>query len=612
MSCLLPACRQGTRGQVLKPTAADHYGVQADFCIAVVPMKMIRRDLTDYLKSAFQQHPIVTVTGPRQSGKTTLCRATFPDLRYVNLEAMDAREFAESDPRGFLAQLGDGGIIDEVQHVPELLSYIQVAADEKGANSLFVLTGSAQFELHRRITQSLVGRRAIFHLLPLSLAERRQVRSTDSVDDILYTGFYPRIIGQDLNPTQELADYVDTYVERDVRRFAEIHNLPNFRRFVRLCAGRVGQLVNFNSLAGDAGVSRTTVRAWLSILEESYIVFRFPPYFANSRKRLIKSPKLYFHDVGLAAYLIGIESASQVATHPLRGPLFENTVVAEGVKHRFNRKKRTDNMCFYRDVKQLECDLLYAAGQEVAAFEVKSGTTICADFFKPLHRVADVVPDVTSKFVVYGGTETQSRSDSKVIPLANLGGTLAKLEESRETAAFVGRHVGPASYEAEIRALDLAYTRFIRPTLDELASALEPFKELFHTVQWRSRVTKDNQMRNSGNMAVDPEWEWLKANFIVVDGFNLSSDQPLDLMQVRSFKAYSGKGRGGFDVEFSMLWRLDGAKLTQSATIEQDPIPELEVSVGYQHLDSQPVDVGQAAAAASRRIRQRIDEKIRE
>ena len=599
-------------GQVLRPIAANHYGVQLSFCIAFVPMAMIRRDLTGHLKSAFQQHPIVTVTGPRQSGKTTLCRATFPDLRYVNLEAMDAREFAESDPRGFLAQFGDGGIIDEVQHVPDLLSYIQVAVDEKGSNSLFVLTGSAQFELHRKITQSLAGRKAICHLLPLSLAERWQVRTTDSVDEILYAGFYPRIIGQDLNPTQELADYVDTYVERDVRRFSEIHDLPNFRRFVRLCAGRVGQLVNFNALAGDAGVSRTTVRAWLSILEESYIVFRLPPYFANIRKRLIKSPKLYFHDVGLAAYLIGIESADQVATHPLRGPLFENTVVAEAVKHRYNRRKRTDNLCFYRDVKQLECDLLYATGQDIAAFEVKSGATISADFFKSLRRVADLVPSITSRFAVYGGTETQSRSDGKVIPLANLGGTLAKLEESRETAAFVGRHIGPAPDEADTRALDLAYARFIRPTLDELASDLALFEELFHTVQCWSRVTKDNQMWNSRNMEVDQDWAWLKANFIVVDGFKLSSDRPLALMQIRRFKAYSGEGRGGFDVEFSMLWRLDGAKLTQSATIEQDPIPELDISVDYQHLDSQPVDVGQVVAVTVRHIRQRIAAKNRD
>ena len=575
-------------------------------------MTMIKRDLTSYLQSAFQQHPLVTVTGPRQSGKTTLCRATFPDLRYVNLEAMDEREFAETDPRGFLARLDGGAIIDEVQHVPDLLSYIQVVVDEKGSNSLFILTGSAQFELSRRIKQSLAGRKATFHLLPLSLTERRQVRTTDSVDDILYAGFYPRIIGQDLNPTQELADYVDTYVERDVRQFAEIHNLPNFRRFVRLCAGRVGQLVNFNSLASDAGVSRTTARTWLSILEESYIIFRLPPYFANIRKRLIKSPKLYFHDVGLAAYLLGIENAEQVATHPLRGPLFENTVVAEAVKHRYNRRKRTDNLYFYRDVKQLECDLLYSTGQDIAAFEVKSGATISTDYFKALHRVAELVPNVTAKFVVYGGTEAQRRSDSEVVPLAILGGTLARLEESRATAAFVGRNNGPAPDDSDVRALDLAYNNVIRPTLNGLASDLELFSKLFHTVQWWSRVARDNQRWNSRNMAVDQDWEWLKTNCIVVDGFKLSSDRPLDLMQIRRFKAYSGEGRGGFNVEFSMLWRLDGATLTQSATIEQDPIPELETSIDYQHLGSQPVDVGQVVAVTSRHIRQQIDEKNRE
>ena len=568
---------------------------------------MIKRDLARYLKPAFQQHPIVAVTGPRQSGKTTLCRATFPDLKYVNLEALDEREFAESDPRGFLARLDGGAIIDEVQHVPGLLSYIQVVVDEKGSNSLFILTGSAQFELSRRIKQSLAGRKATFHLLPLSLTERQQAGAGDAVDDILYAGFYPRIIDQNLNPTQELAEYVNTYVERDARQFAGIHNLIDFRRFVRLCAGRVGQLVNYNSLADDVGVSRTTVRAWLSILEESYIVFRLPPYFANIRKRLIKSPKLYFYDVGLAAYLIGIESADQIATHPLRGPLFENTVVAEAVKHRYNRRKRADNLYFYRDVKRLECDLLYPAGQDIAAFEVKSGATISAGYFKSLHRVAELVPNVTSKFVVYGGTEAQSRSDSEVVPLAILGGTLAKLDESRETAAFVDRNKGPAPDEADVRALDLAFTRSIRPVLDELDTELNQISELFRRVVSLSYVSMDGSESNSSELLKAHYWPQTKTG-IVADGFKLSSTRSLEIRHTYKFETYTGNTARGFSVEFSMLWRLDGAKLTQSATIDLDPIAELESSVGYQQLGNRTVDVSLAVAVASRHIRQRIGE----
>ena len=396
---------------------------------------MIEREITQRLTTLFQQYPFVTVTGPRQSGKTTLCRSAFPELDYANLEAPDQRDFAESDPRGFLAQFDDGAIIDEVQHVPALMSYLQVIADERGQNGLFVLTGSEQFRLSDAINQSLAGRTALLRLLPLSLTERQWAGVGGSVDDILYSGFYPRIIDQGLNPTQALGDYFETYVERDVRRMGEIRNLSNFRRFVRLCAGRIGQLVNLSSLGADAGVSHTTAREWLTVLEASYIIFQLPPYFANISKRLIKSPKFYFCDVGLAAYLIGIENAGQVVTHPLRGALFENAVVAEALKHRFNRGNQA-NLSFFRDSKGLECDLLYPAGSGFAAFEVKSGATIGSDYFRSLHRMAQVVPDITSKTVVYGGETRQSRSDSEVIPLSDLGDVLDMLEVDRGLVAF--------------------------------------------------------------------------------------------------------------------------------------------------------------------------------
>ena len=392
---------------------------------------MIEREITPCLVKLFEQYPFVTVTGPRQSGKTTLCRAAFPHLKYVNLEAPDQREFAESDPRGFLSQLGVGAILDEIQRVPELLSYLQVLADEKGQNSLFVLTGSEQFKLSDAISQSLAGRTALLHLLPFSLAERQQTGTRTAADDILYSGFYPRIHDQGLDPRQALGDYFETYVERDVRGLSEIRNLSTFRRFVCLCAGRVGQLVNLSSLGADAGVSHTTARHWLTTLEASYIIFQLPPFHANIRKRLVKAPKLYFYDVGLASYLIGIEQADQMATHPLRGVLFENVVVAETLKHRFNRGHRF-NLSFFRDRRGLECDLLYETGHGIAAIEIKSGATIASDYFDGLSRIAELVPQINAKTLVYGGTDRQSRSDCEVVPIDALPEVLECFEQQEK------------------------------------------------------------------------------------------------------------------------------------------------------------------------------------
>ena len=389
---------------------------------------MVEREITHRLTSLFRQYPFVTVTGPRQSGKTTLCRAAFPDLNYSNLEAPDQRAFAESDPRGFIAQLGEGAIIDEVQHVPDLLSYLQVLADEKGRNGLFVLTGSEQFRLSDAISQSLAGRTALLRLLPFSLAERGRIGASGAVDDILYSGFYPRILDQGLDPRQALGDYIETYVERDVRRLGEIRNLSSFRSFMRLCAGRIGQLVNLTSLGSDAGVSHTTAREWLTVLEASYIVFQLQPFHANIRKRLVRSPKLYFYDVGLASYLIGIENAGQVVTHPLRGALFENAVVAEALKHRFNRGLQA-NLSFFRDARGLECDLFYETGRGIGAIEVKAGSTVSSDYFRSINRVADLIPGVLAKAVVYGGAERQSRSDCEVVPLSGLEGVLGGWHE---------------------------------------------------------------------------------------------------------------------------------------------------------------------------------------
>ena len=388
---------------------------------------MIERTIKPRLVELFQQYPFVTVTGPRQSGKTTLCRDAFPNLRYVNLEAPDQRDFAQQDPRGFLAEIEGGAIIDEVQRVPDLLSYLQVFADERRANGLFVLTGSQHFQLSNAIAQSLAGRTALLRLLPFSMAEVAGMGAELRLNEILHAGFYPRIHDQGLDPQQALGDYFETYVERDLRTIGEVRNLGAFQSFVRICAGRVGSLLNLSALGADAGVSHATAREWLSLLETSYIAFRLRPLHANLTKRLVKAPKLYFYDVGLAAYLIGVERADQIPTHPLRGALFENAVVVEALKHRFNLGERS-NLSFFRDSRGLECDLLYGTDERMLAIEAKAGATIASGYFGAINRVADLLPKVAGKALVYGGLERQKRSAGEVVPLASLDDLLTAFD----------------------------------------------------------------------------------------------------------------------------------------------------------------------------------------
>ena len=327
---------------------------------------------------------------------------------------------------------------------------MQVFADDAGRNSLFVLTGSDQFSLSDAISQSLAGRTALLRLLPFSLAERRQTGASELVDDILYSGCYPRIHDQKLDPRQALADYFETYVERHVRQIAEIRNLSSFRQFVRLCAGRVGQLANLSTLGADAGVTHTTARHWLTVLEASYVMFRLPPFFANLRKRLVKSHKLYFYDVGLVSHLIGIEDPRQIATHPLRGQLFENAVVMEVLKHRFNQGRRS-NLSFFRDARGLECDLLYETAHGIGAIEIKSGATFASDYHRSLGRVADLIPEISAKAVVYGGQDRQSRSACEVVPLNDLADLLERLDVDQEMASFVQDRMGAEPNDSDIR-----------------------------------------------------------------------------------------------------------------------------------------------------------------
>jgi len=389
---------------------------------------MIEREIAPHVRRAFKKYPVLTVTGPRQSGKTTLCRSAFSDMPYVNLEAIDEREAASRDPRGFLSQYPKGAILDEIQRVPSLTSYIQVRVDEVRRNGLFVLTGSQQLGVSQTVSQSLAGRTAVVRLLPFSLAEAMQLSPSYDIDTLLYTGFYPRIYDQRIHPTQALADYFETYVERDLRQLAELRNLSTFQWFVRVCAGRVGQLLNTQSLGADVGVSHTTVRQWLSLLEASYVVFLLYPYHGNVAKRLIKSPKLYFYDVGLAAYLLGIESPKQVATHPLRGNLFENCVVMEALKHRYNSGK-TSNLYFYRDSAGHEVDLIYMIAQHPVPIEIKAGQTVVQDFFTGLTHFKKVLGGLAhGGLLVYGAERELMQGDVRVLGLRGLSRALTDLD----------------------------------------------------------------------------------------------------------------------------------------------------------------------------------------
>ncbi|MBN1931376.1 MAG: ATP-binding protein [Desulfobacterales bacterium] len=384
-------------------------------------MPFINRTIEPVLQILAGQYPVVTITGPRQSGKTTLCRKVFSHKPYSNLESPDTRQFAIDDPRGFLAQYPDGAIFDEIQRAPDLVSYLQPMIDEDQREGLFILTGSQQFEVSHTINQSLAGRTALIKLLPFSGEEIQSAFSLPDVDDLLYHGFYPRIWDKQLNPTQALGDYFETYIERDLRQLITIKDLNLFQRFIKLCAGRIGQLLNVNTLANDTGISHTTARNWLSILEASYIIFLLQPFHRNISKRLVKSPKLFFYDVGLAAFLIGIENKNQISRDPLRGSLFENLVISEALKFRFNQGKRS-NLYFYRDSKGNEVDLLLVSGSDIFPIEIKAGMTITRNYFKGLNHFVKLFPDHIPKGsgIVYGGDKVQQRTDVSIVPFDHL------------------------------------------------------------------------------------------------------------------------------------------------------------------------------------------------
>ncbi len=381
----------------------------------------ISRTITDYMLSQGKKFPVLGLTGPRQSGKTTLLRNIFKDYDYVSLETPDNRTFASEDPQGFLNRYKKRVILDEVQQVPELFSYIQSRVDESPEMGQYILSGSQNFQLMENISQTLAGRIVLFKLLPLDFKELK-TRSllNPPFEDICFTGFYPAIFDRNIEAPVFYNSYIESYIEKDVTALVNIHNLNLFRNFIRLCAHNAGQLLNMSSLAKAVGISHTTVRSWLSILQSSYVLFLLPPYFDNFKKRLVKSPKLYFYDTGLLCHLLDIREPSDVSDNRLRGNIFENLIIAEFQKMNYHQTLH-NNYYFWRDSNQHEVDLLLKKPKQFSIFEIKATQTIKPSLFQQMNYFESIArPEKVEKTLVYGGLENQNRSKYNVLSWLNI------------------------------------------------------------------------------------------------------------------------------------------------------------------------------------------------
>jgi predicted AAA+ superfamily ATPase len=380
---------------------------------------MVDRDIEPRLKMLAKQFPAIVLTGPRQSGKSTLCKKVFANLPYATLESPDVRAFSLEDPRGFLKQFPKGAILDEIQNSEQLSSYLQEIIDREPAPGRWILTGSHNLSVMESTSQSLAGRSAVVHLLPLSRHEVVEFsHHPKTLNETLVAGGYPRIFDRELRPADWLASYVATYLERDVRSISNIGDLVTFQRFVQLSAGRISQLLNLSSLASDCGVSQPTAKAWASVLEASFIAFRLPSYHGNVSKRLIKMPKLHFYDTGLACWLLGIRNTAQLDVHPLRGAIFESWVVSEIIKQRYNRGE-SNGVYFFRDRAGLESDVLVQGRKTLKLVEVKAGQTIGSDWAASSQRIMEMfarTKQEVSCVVVYGGTQRQERNGVTYLP----------------------------------------------------------------------------------------------------------------------------------------------------------------------------------------------------
>ena len=383
-------------------------------------MKDIRRLAENELQRCADHFPVVTVLGPRQSGKTTLVKSYFKNYSYINLEDPEFYDLAKNDVNAFFSMIKGPVILDEVQRIPELLDKIQVIVDERKENAQFILTGSFQQGLKSAISQSLAGRTAIINLLPFSIQELNSVGIDFSKDEFLYQGFMPRLYSEGQPADLLYRSYFQTYVERDVQTLLNVKNKALFEKFLHILAGRIGQVVNYESLANDTGVSKTTVEQWISVLESSFIIFKLEPYFENYTKRLIKSPKIYFYETGLASYLLGIKNPDQISRDPLVGNLFENMVIVEILKSQFN-KGMEKSLYYFRDSKGFEIDLIIADGRKIIPVEIKSASTYNRDFSKNLKKICSFAPNAFSPTVIYSGNLEIESEEVKYINFKNCG-----------------------------------------------------------------------------------------------------------------------------------------------------------------------------------------------
>ncbi len=384
-------------------------------------LNMIKRQAKDKLKEYSKEFSVVYVNGPRQSGKTTLVRQVFPKKPYVLLEDLDTRDIAISDPRGFLERYPQGAIFDEIQECPQLLSYMLGIVDRKKKKGMFILTGSQNILMLDKVKQSLAGRMAILDLLPLSLHELKSRIRGLSVKELIYRGGYPRIWNEKVNPSLQMAQYVKTYIERDVREIVNVRSLSLFRKFLILCAGRVGYPINKTSICNDLGVSDVTVQEWLSVLEASNLIFMLQPYYENINKRILKTPKLYFVDTALACYLLGINQASQVASHPHYGNLFENLIISEFKKQSVLDAAHMHSLYFFRDKSGNEVDLIQEIGNNLQVIEIKAGATFNHNWLKGItYLEGSFKSKVLTKYIIFTGKESSKIKDISILPYASI------------------------------------------------------------------------------------------------------------------------------------------------------------------------------------------------
>ncbi len=380
---------------------------------------MIHRTITTKVLELLEKFPIIAITGPRQSGKTTLSKIIKPNYKYVNLENLSDREFAKTDPMGFLETYKNGVVIDEIQNVPGLFSYLQIVTDDRNINGEYIITGSQNFLMMEQITQSLAGRVALFTLLPFSMQELESTKyKIENWEDYALSGSYPRKIIQDIDAADYYENYIKTYIERDVRLLKNITNLDLFQKFIQLLAGRVGQLFNQSSLGNELDLDNKTINSWFTLLETSFLTFKLQPYHTNFNKVIVKTPKIYFHDTGLLCFLLGIRSKEDLELHFAKGNIFENLAVSELYKNNINNSSRA-KFYFWRDKSQNEVDLIVETGLKISAIEIKSSKTINTKFFKGLTYFKALKPDANLQ-LIYAGKENQQRTDQNIYSILNL------------------------------------------------------------------------------------------------------------------------------------------------------------------------------------------------